>query len=185
MTDTDTPDATEPDGAGTAAETVAPVHPVPDHPVLAGLAGDFPAVRFEHHHGDDVAHVAPDDLAAFVEACRDAGYENFLDLCAVDYLRRSPRFEVVINLLSHQHVHRLRIRVGVAGGEPAAPSITGVYPGANFYEREAYDLFGIEFTGHPDLTRILLPDDWEGYPLRKDVSVGSVPVQFKEVHKAP
>ena len=79
---------------------------------------------------------------------------------------------------------RLRITVGVAGHDPAMPSLTGVFPGANFYEREAYDLFGIVFTGHPDLTRILLPDDWEGHPLRKDYSVGSVPVQFKGAHKA-
>jgi NADH-quinone oxidoreductase subunit C len=80
--------------------------------------------------------------------------------------------------------HLLRVRVGVAHDDPVVPSISGIYPGANFYEREAYDLFGIEFAGHPDLARILLPDDWEGHPLRKDYAVGSVPVQFKGAHKA-
>ena len=131
-----------------------------------------------------VASVGPDDLVSFVVAARDAGFTFFVDLCGVDYLRRDPRFEVVISLLSMEPPERLRVRVGVPGSRPVVPSITGVFPGANFYERETFDLFGIEFAGHPDLTRILLPDDWEGHPLRKDYGVGSVPVQFKASHKA-
>ncbi len=79
---------------------------------------------------------------------------------------------------------RLRVAVPVGGAQPEVPSISSVFPGANFYERETFDLFGIEFVGHPDLTRILLPDDWEGHPLRKDYGVGSVPVQFKDSHQA-
>jgi NADH-quinone oxidoreductase subunit C len=85
-------------------------------------------------------------------------------------------------LLSLDPPARIRVLVGVPAGE-SVPSITGVFPGADFYEREAFDLLGIEFEGHPDLTRILLPDDWEGFPLRKDVPVGSVPVQFKGTHR--
>ena len=73
---------------------------------------------------------------------------------------------------------------GVPADDPTVPSLCTVYPGVNFPEREVYDLFGITFEGHPDMTRILMPDDWEGHPLRKDFSVGSVPVRFKESPEA-
>jgi NADH-quinone oxidoreductase subunit C len=132
----------------------------------------------------DEVRVPVTQFAEFMAAARDVGYETFLDLCAVDYLRANPRFEVVVHVLATAVPHRLRVRVGVPASNPSVPSITSVYPGANFYEREAYDLFGIEFEGHPDLTRILMPDEWEGHPLRKDEAVGSVPVQFKGSHKA-
>jgi NADH-quinone oxidoreductase subunit C len=149
-----------------------------------GLAEAFPSAEFSAPHGQRVARVPREDLVGFVESCRDAGFDVFVDLCAVDYLRRPPhRFEVVINLLSIRDALRLRILVGVPGSEPTIPSITGVFAGANFYEREAYDLFGLVFEGHPDLTRILLPDDWQGHPLRKDHPVGAVPVQFKGANK--
>jgi len=149
--------------------------------VLAPLSERFPDVEFERvlASRQDVAHVSLEQYVDFVSAARDHGFNVFSDLCGVDYLRRSPRFEVVVNLLSHEHVRRLRIRVGVPAADPTIASITSVFPGANFYEREAFDLFGIVFTDHPDLTRLVLPDDWEGYPLRKDYSVGSVPVRFK------
>lgn len=154
--------------------------------VFEPLANAFPDVEFEQvlASQQDVAHVPAEHYAEFVAAAKVAGFETFADLCGVDYLRRDPRFEVVLNLVSHTHVRRLRIRVGVPGSNPLVPSVTEVFPGANFYEREAFDLFGIVFVGHPDLTRIVLPDDWEGHPLRKDYSVGSVPVRFKESPKA-
>ena len=149
-----------------------------------GLIEGFPdVVHVDEGHGD-VITVPVESLADVVAAARDAGYDQFIDLCAVDYLTRDPRFEVVVNLLSMGMKQRLRIKVGVPGSNPVAPSITGVFTGANFYEREAWDLLGVEFAGHPDLTRILLPDDWEGHPLRKDTPVGSVPVQFKGSPKA-
>ena len=120
----------------------------------------------------------------FVAHAKEAGFDSFVDLCAVDYFRRTPRYEVVVILRSHVAQRQIRVRVSVDGKRPELDSIVHVFPGANFYEREAYDLFGIVFSGHPDLTRILLPDEWEGHPLRKDYAVGSVPVQFKGSHKA-
>jgi NADH-quinone oxidoreductase subunit C len=162
---------------------------VPEHPGLAAVAAQFDDIDFElvappAGPRQDVAHVPAGRLVEFMTAVRDHGHTTFLDVCGVDYLRRSPRFEVVVTVLDPDTPHRLRVRVGVGGAEPVVPSITPVYAGANFYEREAYDMYGIDFAGHPDLTRILMPDDWEGHPLRKDYAVGSVPVQFKGSHKA-
>ncbi len=152
---------------------------LPDDPLMAEIVRAVPGARYEESFGQDVIHVDRDHLPVLAAAAKAAGYAMFSDLCGVDYLRRRPRFEIVVNLTSLQQRRRLRIRAGVPGDDPTAPSITGVYPGANFYEREAYDMFGIVFEGHPDLTRILMPDDWEGHPLRKDFPVGAVPVQFK------
>jgi NADH-quinone oxidoreductase subunit C len=172
-------------------ETVeeAPSRNLPDDPILAGLAEAFPTVEFTSFQPlagprQDTANVPRDDLYAFVEAVRDAGFETFVDTCAVDHLNRKPRYDVVINLLSMQHTQRLLIKVGIPGDDPRLVSIAPLYAGANFYEREAWDLMGIVFEGHTDLTRIVLPDDWIGHPLRKDYSVGSVPVQFKGSHKS-
>jgi NADH-quinone oxidoreductase subunit C len=144
----------------------------------------FPEAEFGESFGQRVVRVPRDDLVPFAEAARDAGFVMFIDLCGVDYLHRDPRFEVVVELLSLAPPDRLRILVGVPGDDPTVPSITGVFAGADFYERETFDLFGIVFDGHPDLTRLLLPDDWEGHPLRKDAPVGSVPVQFKGSNQA-
>ncbi len=99
------------------------------------------------------------------------GYDFLETVTAVDWPERVPRFDVVYQLLSiaHQCFVRLRVRVGGRREEhPQVPTVTGVWPGANWYEREVYDLFGITFTGHPDLRRILMPDDWTTHPLRKD-----------------
>lgn len=126
-----------------------------------------------------VVEVAREDYVALVEAARAGGFETFIDLCGVDHVAREPRFDVVVNLLSTQHTRRLLIKVGVPNEDPSLPSISMVYPGANFYERETWDMFGIVFDGHPDLTRLLMPDEWDGHPLRKDYRIGSVPVEFK------
>jgi NADH-quinone oxidoreductase subunit C len=124
-----------------------------------------------------------------VAAHRDAGFEMLASLTAVDYLghpgRALPavvepeRFELVVMLLSLAQVRRVRIRVQVPEVDAEVSSLWDLYRGAEAMEREAYDMYGISFRGHPDLTRILMPEDWEGHPLRKDFGVGRVPVQFK------
>ncbi len=121
---------------------------------------------------------------------QEEGFELLSDLCGVDYLTHSgrtlpdgiepERFELAVVLTSVSLRTKFRIRVQIPEADPSVDSLWDLYPGAEAMEREAFDMFGIVFEGHPDLTRILMPDDWEGHPLRKDYSVGRVPVQFKE-----
>ena len=101
----------------------------------------------------------------------------------VDLLPRHPRFDVVYNLLSLTHHMRIHLKVEVSEEHPRVPSVVSVWPTADWHERETYDFYGIEFTGHPDLTRILLPEDWEGWPLRKDSPLGYEEVAF--THNTP
>lgn len=155
---------------------------------LAALAGGFGAVwsSFQPASGprQEVLVVDRDRYRDLVAALRDEGFRTFIDLCAVDHLTGPARFEVVVHLLDTERRRRVRVKVPVPGDDPTVPSIVEIFVGAAFYEREAWDLFGVVFDGHPDLTRILLPDDWEGHPLRKDEPVGSVPVQFKAAPEA-
>lgn len=156
---------------------------LPDQELLASIVEPFPSATWTIASDEWVVTADAAEYHGLVTSAHDAGFETFIDLCAVDYFRSRPRFEVVLTVLNYAEPMRLRVRAGVGGSEPQLPTVTDIFAGANFYEREAYDLFGIDFTGHPDLTRILMPDDWEGYPLRKDYAVGSVPVQFKDAHK--
>lgn len=153
-------------------------------PVLEQLAEAFESVSWEQSHGQDVARVPAEDWGPFAEAAKEAGFEVCVDVSAVDWMRQRPeRYEVVANLLSMGHEVRLRMITAVGREDPTVASLTPIWPGAGYAEREVYDMFGITFEGHPDLTRILMPDEWEGHPLRKDFGVGSVPVQFKEAHQ--
>lgn len=141
--------------------------------------------------GQAVIHPSRDEYLDVLRAAADDGYTMAIDVTAVDYLefpaRALPdgvageRFEVVVNLLDLRNRRRLRVRVQVPESDPTLPSLFVLHPGTEAYEREVYDMFGIVFTDHPDLSRILMPEDWEGHPLRKDYEVGSIPVQFKHV----
>jgi|TARA_A100001037_G_scaffold189563_1_gene169737 NADH-quinone oxidoreductase subunit C len=132
----------------------------------------------------DEINVEIDQYFKTVEDYKKDGYEMMIDLTAVDwYRKKEPRFEVIVNLLSVSKNSRLIINVAVPDEDLKIPSICEIYPGANFYEREVFDMFGIEFENHPELTRILMPDDWTGNPLRKDYGSGRIPVQFKNAPK--
>ena len=128
----------------------------------------------------EVQKVEVSEYHNLIKALFDEGYEMMMDLTAVDWFRKKePRFEVVVNLLSLSKNLRKTIKVQVQDDTLTIPSITDIYPGANFYEREVFDMFGVIFENHPELTRILMPDDWVGHPLRKDYGSGRIPVQFK------
>jgi NADH-quinone oxidoreductase subunit C len=141
-------------------------------------------------HGQQVVCCSRDGYLQLMTALKADGFEMCVDVCGVDYLthvgRKLPagvapeRFEVVVGVLSLLEHRRLRVRVQVPEADPAVPTLFDLWPGTEALEREVYDMFGIRFDGHPDLTRILMPEDWEGHPLRKDYAVGRIPVQFKE-----
>ena len=146
---------------------------LPGHPALKAILSWNPSAltgaKFDR--GELTLTIAPEELRAACETLQAAGYNFFEDLTAVDWFPATPRFQVSYHLLSHRFKEHIRLRVLLDGTDPAVESITGVWPGANFYEREVFDLFGIRFAGHPNLRRILLPEDWKGHPLGKDYPV--------------
>lgn len=141
--------------------------------------------------GETVLHPSRDQYIDLVQALVDDGYLMCVDVTAADYLNHpgrtdlpagvSPeRFEVVAGLINHTQRSRVRIRVQVPEDDPVVPTLYHLHPGTEALEREVYDMFGIAFEGHPDPTRILMPEDWQGYPLRRDYDQGRIPVQFKD-----
>lgn len=130
-----------------------------------------------------------EQYVSVVKALANDGFDVCIDLTGVDYLSmphrtlgagiQPERFEVVVNLLSLTKRERIRLRVQVPADDTNVPSLFDVHPGTEAHERETFDMFGITFDGHPDMTRILMPEDWDGHPLRKDYDQGFIPVQFK------
>lgn len=146
---------------------------MPDHPAVKALEAWNPQAftdgRFDF--GELTLTVAASEIRAACAAVQAAGYNFFEDMTAVDWFPASPRFQLSYHILSHAFKERIRLRAMVDEPDPAIDSITSVWAGANYYEREVFDLFGIRFAGHPDLRRIMMPDDWKGHPLRKDYPV--------------
>ena len=145
--------------------------------------------------GDDWVRVAPESIRDVLRGLQSEGYEVLLFLTCVDHLATPPptgagpageapgRFELVYQLRDMDRKRLLRVRTFVGGDDPEIESVHDLYPPANWDERETWDLFGIRFQGHPGLTRILMPDDWVGHPLRRDYPVGGEPVDFSAEHE--
>lgn len=158
--------------------------------VAAAIIARFPGSVPVSSHGQAVVHLDRSVWEGAAALLRDEeGFTQCVDVTAVDHLvdvarpvvpgPAPERFEVVASFLSHTRNRRIRLITQVPEQDPEVPSLTSLYPGVDFAEREVYDMFGIRFAGHPDLTRILMPDDWIGYPLRKDDAPARVPVTFK------
>jgi NADH-quinone oxidoreductase subunit C len=140
-----------------------------DHAAIKGLGPLITDAKWDRN--ELTLTVAPETIIEASKAAKAAGYNFFEDVTAVDWYPSEPRFQISYSLLSHKLKQRIRLVARVGSDALTIPSITGVYPGANFYEREVFDLFGIDFPGHPRLTRIMMPDNWNGHPLRKDYPV--------------
>ena len=139
--------------------------------------------------GDDWIGVAPENVRTALAGLRDGGYRLLVFLTCVDHLADSSRlqwsgrYELVYQLRNMETREQLRVRTFVDGDPPHVDSVHDLFAPANWDERETYDMFGVIFDGHPDLTRILMPDDWVGHPLRRDYPVGGEVVEFSEEHQ--
>lgn len=143
------------------------------------VAGEF--------RGDLSVSVRREDIVKVAQFLRDDSELKYIyleNLCGVDYLGREPRFEVVYHLFSFANKHRICLKVGVPEDDIEVPSLTSLWPTANWQERETYDMFGIIFKDHPSLERILMPDDWQGFPQRKDVPLGKEEIAFTHNYDA-
>jgi NADH-quinone oxidoreductase subunit C len=146
---------------------------MPEHPAVKAILAWNPQALLDAKwdRQELTLTIAAEEIRAAAATVQAAGYNFFEDVTAVDWFPSTPRFQLSYHLLSHAYKERIRLRVLVDGTAPAVESITPIWPAANFYEREVFDLFGIRFEGHPNLRRIMMPDDWVGHPLRKDYPV--------------
>jgi len=147
--------------------------------VVEGLQSRF-NLDVQEFRGEVTLIVPPEHIVSVAQALRDDyGFEQLVDVTAVDYFPQlEPRFHVVYHIRSLAQTLIICLRVPLNGNYPSVSTVEKVYPGANWYEREVYDMFGITFEGHSDLRRILMPYDWQGHPLRKDYPLGYEEVQF-------
>ena len=140
---------------------------VRDNPVAVAFEDIAAAAKFEF--AELTIEVAPENIVEALGRAKGLAFEQLTSVTGVDRYPAEPRFEVVYHLHSFSKKVRFRLKARLSGAKPEIETACGVYAAANWYERETYDLFGVIFLNHPDLRRIMLPDDWEGYPLRKDV----------------
>ena len=153
---------------------VTAIDQLKDKPAVAVLETRSLVESAKLDRGELTIYVNRVDIRQACEILRESPETkfNFLaDITCVDVFPSEPRFEVIYNLLSHSRKQRVRLIARVPGGDPSIESLMGSWPAANFFEREVFDLFGVRFLGHPNLRRIMMPEDWEGHPLRKDYPV--------------
>ena len=141
----------------------------PDEPAVKALSNLATDAKYDRN--ELTITVARESVIAACQAVKQAGYNFFEDVTAVDWYPSEPRFQISYSILSHSLKRRLRLVVRLTSDDAAVDSITSVWPSANFYEREIFDLFGVHFGNHPNLRRIMMPEDWNGHPLRKDYPV--------------
>ena len=158
------------------APPISDIEQLKERPALAKLlAWNAAAVQAAKLDRDEltitVERAQIREACAVLKAEASTKFNFFSDLTCVDRYPQEPRFEVVYSLLSHARKERIRLKVKLAADDASLESITGVWPAANLFEREIYDLFGVRFSGHPNLRRLMMPEDWEGHPLRKDYPV--------------
>jgi NADH-quinone oxidoreductase subunit C len=158
------------------APPITDIELLKSHPALGRLvewnASVVEAAKFDRDELTIwIAKEAISEAGKILRDAADCPFNFLADLTCVDWYPSEPRFEVVYHLLSVPKKERVRLKVRLDGSSPAIESVTSVWPAANFYEREVFDLFGVRFTGHPNLQRIMMPEDWEGHPLRKDYPV--------------
>jgi len=146
---------------------------MPEHPAIKAILQWNPAALTDAKFafGELTLTIDPTQIRAACSTVQAAGYNFFEDMTAVDWFPAVPRFQLAYHILSHAFKERIRLSVLLDESDLSVDSITPVWAGASFYEREVFDLFGVRFADHPDLRRIMLPDDWKGHPLRKDYPV--------------
>jgi NADH-quinone oxidoreductase subunit C len=145
----------------------------PDHPAVAAILNWNPeALADARWDREELTLTIPrEEIVGAGLAVQKAGYNFLEDVTAVDWYPATPRFQISYHIVSHTHKERIRLRVMLDEASPAVQTITSVWPSANYYEREVFDLFGVRFDEHPNLRRIMMPEEWSGHPLRKDYPV--------------